>query len=309
VAGPAYRLTRARLDLLGPELVDSARRIGAQLHPAGADATPGTEASVSALPGHWAFHGAHPLWSADGRRLWWADVLAPSVHVMEEGVDRELCAIESPIVGLLRAGEDVIAVHERGATRVGADGQTSAHTPWLQGQVLAVCNGAEQEIWAAVALPEAGTAIGRVRDNATLDVQWRIGEPVHGLGWHADAGALYATAQGSGAILVMQPGQAAVRRLASVPKGSGRVCGLAFDSHGGIWTALCDGWSIARFTPDGQLDRVVGLPVPCATDLVLSPAADGEGRESLTITTARHSVALDMLASAPLSGRLFSMVT
>ncbi len=69
VAGPAYRLTRARLELLGPEVADAARRIGAQLQPAGADPTPSTEAAVVALPGLWAFHGAHPLWSADGSRL------------------------------------------------------------------------------------------------------------------------------------------------------------------------------------------------------------------------------------------------
>lgn len=37
VAGPAYRLTRERLELLGPEVAEAARRVGAQLQPAGTD--------------------------------------------------------------------------------------------------------------------------------------------------------------------------------------------------------------------------------------------------------------------------------
>ncbi|SFP62520.1 transcriptional regulator, IclR family [Variovorax sp. OK605] len=314
VAGPAYRLTRARLELLGPEVAEAARRVGAQLQPAGTDATPGTEAAVTALPGHWAFHGAHPLWSADGSQFWWADALAPSVHLHANGQDREVATVEAPVVALLRHEDGVLAVHERGAQRIAADGSSTPFTPWLPGQVLAACNGEEGAIWAALALPEAGSAIGRLRDDGTLEVQWRVGEAVQALGWHAQDQTLYATAPGSGAILRLQPGQGAVRRLATVPKGSGRVSGLAFDAQGGIWTALCDGWSVVRFTADGQLDRVIGLPVPCATDLAFAPAVEGgkakddEEGERLVITTARHSVPLDTLASAPLSGRVLGLV-
>lgn len=120
--------------------------------------------------------------------------------------------------------------------------------------------------------------MGQVREDGTLEVQWRVGETVQSLGWNTKSSSLYATGPVSGAILLMKPGQGAVRRLATVPKGSGRVSGLAFDAQGGIWTALCDGWSVVRFTPDGQLDRVVGLPVPCATDLAFSPVPDGAGK-------------------------------
>jgi len=303
VAGPAWRLTRARLELLGPEVAEAARRVGAQLQPQGAEAAAQSEASVSALPGPWAFHGAHPLWSADGQRLWWADVLAPSVHVWDGEQDRELATLEAPVVGLLRRGDALVAVHEHGAFVVAADGSTTPLASWLKGAVLAVCNGEDDAIWAAVALPEAGTAIGLVREDGGLDVKWRIGEPVQCLRWHGEDRTLYAAAPGSGAILLMQAGTPNVRRLATVPRGSGRISGLAFDATGGVWTALCDGWSVVRFSADGQLDRVVGLPVPCATDLVFG----GPEGQQLYITTARQSVALDTLASAPLSGRLLTL--
>jgi sugar lactone lactonase YvrE len=36
--------------------------------------------------------------------------------------------------------------------------------------------------------------------------------------------------------------------------------GLAVDSLGCIWVALCGSWEVQRFTPSGRLDRVVRLP-------------------------------------------------
>ncbi len=229
------------------------------------------------------------------------------MHLHSNGQDHEIATLESPVVALLRHEDDVIAVHERGALRIAADGSATPFVPWLSGQVLAACNGEADAVWAVVALPEAGAAIGRMRADGTFEVQWRVGEAVQALGWHAQDQTLYATAPGSGTLLRLQPGQGAMRRLATVPKGSGRVSGLAFDAQGGIWTALCDGWSVVRFTADGQLDRVIGLPVPCATDLAFAPSPDGAEMQRLVITTARHSVPLDTLASAPLSGRLLAL--
>ena len=55
--------------------------------------------------------------------------------------------------------------------------------------------------------------------------------------------------------------------------------------------------------PDGALDRVIGLPVPGPTDLALG-GADGA---TLFITSARHSVSIESLGNAPLSGRIFSV--
>lgn len=51
---------------------------------------------------------------------------------------------------------------------------------------------------------------------------------------------------------------------------------------------------MVRFTRDGVLNRVVGLPVPCPTDL----AAHGT---RMVATTAQQQVALDTLAKTPLS--------
>lgn len=308
VAGPAFRLTRERLELLGPEVAEAARRIGAQLSPGVASAAT-TEAAVTVLPGPWAFHGAHPVWSDDGKRLYWADTLAPAVRVLERDEDRELVKLDAPIVGLLRRGADLLVVQEHGVLILDARGVIVPEVQWPSGAVQAVCDGADGAIWVAMTLPESGSAIGLLHQGTeTPEVYWRIGEPVQCLRWSPAANVLYATAPVSGSILVLQPGQRSARRLVTVPKGSGLVSGLALDESGGIWTALCDGWSVVRITQDGQLDRVIGLPVPCATDLEFAPI-DGKAKvERLVITTARHRVALDTLANAPLSGRLLSTV-
>ncbi len=134
-------------------------------------------------------------------------------------------------------------------------------------------------------------------------MRWHIGEAVQALCWSAADGTLYATTPASGAILMLQPGSAAVRRLASMPPGAGKLSGLALDAGGGIWTALCEGWSVVRFTRDGTLDRVVGMPVPCPSDVAIG----GANLDTLYITTSRQQVPLETLAKAPQSGCLFEV--
>lgn len=198
-----------------------------------------------------------------------------------------------------------MVVTQQGAIQLDNAGQATQSLPWPQGNTLVACTDEGGRLWVGMELPESGTAVGLVQSDGRLQVAWRIGEPVGAMRWRpSDAeheGALLATTPGSGAILLLQPGHGNMRRLATVPRGSGRLGGLALDSDGGVWAALSDGWSVARFTSDGQLDRVIGLPVPCATDLAFD-ATGPQGR--LHITTARNSVPLDALETAPLSGRM-----
>ncbi|MFS2092903.1 SMP-30/gluconolactonase/LRE family protein [Pseudomonas sp. Pseusp11] len=78
---------------------------------------------------------------------------------------------------------------------------------------------------------------------------------------------MYAIAPETGEILRLQPGSNTVRRLASLPRGGGSLSGLALDAQGGVWTTQRDGWNLARFDAEGNLDRMIGLPVPSPSDL------------------------------------------
>ncbi|WP_256599756.1 SMP-30/gluconolactonase/LRE family protein [Pseudomonas sp. SWI36] len=72
-----------------------------------------------------------------------------------------------------------------------------------------------------------------------------------------------------------------------------------------MWTTQLEGWSLARFDAEGNLDRMIGLPVPSPTDLCFG----GEEGTTLFITSARHALQLETLASAPNSGCLMQMQT
>jgi DNA-binding IclR family transcriptional regulator/sugar lactone lactonase YvrE len=297
VAGPAWRLTRERVELLGPEVAEAARRIGAQLRP---DEPVVGDPAVRAIEGPWAFHGACPRWCAARGRLYWTDTLAPSLRVCEGGQDSELLAVEWPVTGLVLHGDGLLLAHDHGTLRVTHDGLHAPVTAWPAGKLLALCEGPGATLWAALEATGGGCAIGHIASGGLFEETWQVDEPVHCLRWDAEGAQLYATAPGSGSLLILRPGSSTARRLATLPKGSGRLSGLAFDAQGGLWTALRDGWSVVRVAPDGSLDRVVGLPVPCPTDVEIG----GENGDQLFITTARQPVALDVLANAPLSGRL-----
>lgn len=298
VAGPAYRLTPERLQLLGPELAEAARRVGAQLQAA---QPAGTDEAVEVLPGPWAFFGAHPDWDPDTQSLVWADVLAPSVRCHQVGQDRVLIQMEHPVTALVRRSDGLYAATQQALLRC-REGLSEPTEQRLPAGLLALCCDAEGGWWAAAEQPGGGTAIGRLQADGGIAAPWRLPEPVQCLRWRAQDGALVATVPDRGDILMMQPGNPGMRRLATVPKGSGRISGLAFDHDGGLWTALRGGWGVLRLGPDGSLDRMIGLPVPCPTDVVMD-----EARQQLYVVTARQPVALDTLANAPLSGRVFRM--
>ncbi len=84
------------------------------------------------------------------------------------------------------------------------------------------------------------------------------------------------------------------RTLARIEDGAGFPDGLTVDADGCVWVALWDGAAVRRYTPDGRLDRVVGLP----TRRVTACAFGGAGLTDLYVTTARTGLA----APHPLAG-------
>ena len=308
VAGPAWRMTRERLELLGPEVAAAGKRIGAAVRP-----PPGTAGGVTALPAPVAFHGLGPRWSADGR-LWWADALAPALfNAGVDGVPSMVARLAAPIAGfvLSRDGGCLVVDQTGGVLRLGVDGAAgfAMKVPALQGLQTLVAH-PDGGVWTS--MPAGGTGdtggtggsrIGRLDDHHVPGPIWELPGVVGALAWTADGDALYAASADTGAIHRLEPGRATPRLVTRIPPGGGRPAALALDDEGGIWTALRDGWSVARLTADGEVDRVLPLPVPRPTGLGFG----GPDRTTLYVATARDGVALDVLSSAPLSGRLLAL--
>jgi sugar lactone lactonase YvrE len=83
----------------------------------------------------------------------------------------------------------------------------------------------------------------------------------------------------------------------------GRPDGAAVDAEGCYWLAHVGAWRIARYTPDGIIDRVIGIPAQRPTMCGFG----GEDLKTLYITTATSPIAAPDLVKQPLAGAIFSM--
>lgn len=299
VAAPAFRMPMERVELLGPEIAQAARRIGAQLAPARSRVR---EGPVDVVESEWAFNGGFPRWSQDHNALYWADTLAPAVHRLQLGTNRCIAAMESPIEAMLLHADGLAVGTQDGWWLVNDAGEAAPMTHFPLRRYTALCTSPDGTAWCCV--PDGSRwSVGALLPGGEIAANWQLGEPVTALAWAADGEQLYAAGSDSGTLYVMRIGSPTVRRLASVPKGSGRLSGLAADRSGGVWSALREGWSVVRFAADGSLDRVIGLPVPCPTDLAFAGAAGNR----LYVVTGRGGLTAETLNNAPLSGRVFEV--
>ena len=83
--------------------------------------------------------------------------------------------------------------------------------------------------------------------------------------------------------LIPRPASLANRRsFAKVPEADGLPDGLTVDAEGCVSRAQWGGWRLTRYDPDGNIERVVKLPVPNPTSCVFG----GPDLKDLYVTTA-----------------------
>ena len=81
--------------------------------------------------------------------------------------------------------------------------------------------------------------------------------------------------------------------------------GSTVDSEGFLWNCRWGGSCVVRFNPDGEVDRVIELPVPNVTSCTFG----GKDLKTLYITTARLGMSSEELENAPHSGNVFALQT
>jgi len=83
----------------------------------------------------------------------------------------------------------------------------------------------------------------------------------------------------------------------------GRPDGATVDAAGCYWIAAVRGWQLLRFTPGGELDLVVRLPVERPTKL----AFGGSDLNTIFISTISAELAPDAPSRQPLAGHLLAI--
>ncbi len=300
VAGPKWRMTRERLDILGPEILEAARRIGAELP---VQSSSSTTIEAEAVEGPWAFQGMYPRWSERNQALFWIDTLAPSLRVYIDNVDKELCKFEHPVTGLaIDQNDQLVVTFDAGYLQIEkplGKLKVSALHPWEEGTPSALTQARDGSLYLCRKSQNGRWQVGSWLPGESYSAQWSLNQQLNALAWNQSSEKLYGLNSETGEIVVMTPQQNNVRRVANISKGSGRASGLCIDQFEGIWTTLQDGWGAIRLTDEGNTDRVLSLPIPTPTDVAVCS-------DRLYITSSRQSLSMEATANAPLSGRLFT---
>ncbi|WP_428934534.1 SMP-30/gluconolactonase/LRE family protein [Streptomyces sp. ACT015] len=239
--------------------------------------------------------GEGPTWDPATGRLLWVDILGCRVHGYEPGSGRRTVRVTEQHVGAVapRAGGGLVLNLRDGVALLDPDGTfrwlRHEPVPGRRGNDAAVAP--DGALWAGtMRYDEAagGGCLSRVTGDGTALTVLDDVTISNGTGWSPDGRLMYYVDTPTRRVDVFdhRDGRISGRRtLAVVEEGAGYPDGLTVDADGCVWVALWDGAAVRRYTPAGDLDRVVDLPVPrptaCAfggadlTDLYVTTAATG----------------------------------
>jgi sugar lactone lactonase YvrE len=255
--------------------------------------------------------GEGPVWDDRAGDLVFVDILAGRVHRYDpaRGSRRDY-DVGAP-VGAAVPREDaglVLAVRDGFATLDPASGAVERLARIALGPGEQRMNDAKADpagrFWAGTLCDDGvrgGAALYRLEADGTV-VRALAGVTVsNGLAWSADGRTMYYVDTPTGGVdaFAFDAGSGTLgdrRRVVDVTRGV--PDGMTVDADGCLWVALFGGGAVHRYTPDGDLDRVIELPV----SLVTSCAFGGAGLDVLYITTASHR----LTGPEPLAGALFS---
>lgn len=230
-------------------------------------------------------------YDAAGDRLLWVEILAGRVHVSDRSGKRQATYEVGRHVGAAMPAADnkiLLAVREGFALLDPATGETRPVLDVLgdnrdirfndakcdpRGRAFAGTMAYDETPGAATLyrLDPGPSAIPVVTD---LTIS-------NGLGWSPDQRTMYLTDTPTGTIFAYDydlPTGALTNRHPAVTPSGGSPDGMCVDNEGAVWTALYGGHAVHRYTPAGDLDTIVRVPVENVTSC-------GFANETLFITT------------------------
>lgn len=263
------------------------------------------------------FHGEGILWNPLDQKIWWTDIFGRKLWTYDpasgesETMDtpgRVCCFAPRRDGGLLLALAERLAFSETGhdaqpfwdfeadlpETRFN-DGRTDR-----QGRFVA--GGMDEKTGAAISSVvrvDADGSVSTIIKNVTISKS---------ICFSPNGETLYFTDTPTGKILAYPYDVSSglvgdPRVLVDLSGQPGAPDGSSVDSQGGIWNAEWGGSRVVRYTPEGEVDVVVEVPVSNITCC----AFGGPKLETLFITTSRIGLDETALADQPSAGGLYAV--
>jgi sugar lactone lactonase YvrE len=262
--------------------------------------------------------GEGPCWDDASGRLYWLDIRGQVLEWLRPA-DRHigLWTLERMASAIAPRGDGTLLMAVQGGLGVfdPAVGEFTLHCPLEADLSANRTNDGKTDpagrFWVGT-MDDAGK--GRSGSVYRIDPDWRCTRVIEGLGipntltFSPDGALLYVADSQDGVIWVyaVDPGSDDLgrRRLFVDTSAEGfSPDGSAMDVEGRLWNAQWGGWRVVCYRPDGQIDRVVEMPVAQPT----SCAFGGPDLSTLYITSARDELSEAELDDQPLAGSLFSL--
>jgi sugar lactone lactonase YvrE len=260
-----------------------------------------------------------PVWDDTNGTLVWVDIMSHAVHRYDPATGQDHAVDVGQPVGaavLRRDGNGlVLALRDGFAMLDEASAEVQLVAP-VEADVTAnrmndgKCDPGGR-FWAGTMpySPAPNSAAGALyRLDPDLSVSRMVGGVTlsNGMGWSPDGRQMYyidSMTQGMD-VFDFSPDDGSIRnrrRLITIPPDEGLPDGMTVDAEGGLWMALHGSGTIRRYTPDGQMDRVVRVP----PTMVTCCAFGGPDLTDLYITTMTLGLSEADRRAQPLAGALF----
>ncbi|MEU2910666.1 SMP-30/gluconolactonase/LRE family protein [Streptomyces massasporeus] len=237
--------------------------------------------------------GEGPTWDAATGRLLWIDILGCRLHTYDPATGRRTVRRTEQHIGAVkpRAGGGLVLNLRDGIGLLDPDGgfRWLHHEPVPGRRANDAAVAPDGTLWTGTMrydeAPGGGT-LSRVTGDGSVDVVLDDVAVSNGTGWSPDGRLMYYIDSPTRRVDVFDHADGRIsgrRTLAEIEESAGFPDGLTVDAEGCVWVALWQGSAVRRYTPDGELDRVIELPVP----LVTACAFGGVGLTDLYVTTAR----------------------
>ena len=240
--------------------------------------------------------GEGPVWCAREQALYWVDIRAPAVRRLADG---KVTTWEMPeavgSLALREKGGILVALKSGPAVFDPASGSFSklAAAPGHHDKLRFNDGKCDRQgrLWFGSMHDDADAPVGSLYRWEPHAGCRRVRTGIrtsNGLGWSPDGRLMYYTDSPTRRISVWDydPTLGVAthgRTFAEDPEGW-LPDGLTVDAEGGVWSAKWDGGVVVRYHPDGEVDRVLEMPVRRPTSCMLA----GPDLRTLVVTSARH---------------------